>query len=169
MSPVHRAVFTPKLPPRVSKLVQAYKETPWQKQRQWIALFMLGVVSVAMVAGVYLDVTARAAIEGREIQQLEDEIMQNDRTNADLETQLATLLSTSVMQQRANALGFHSLEADQLEYLVVPGYIASKPFQITAPPTDSASVTALPEFTQSLFDWLDQQVHSAALPLTENK
>ena len=54
----------------VTNLFDTYRMAPWRIQRQWIVNFLLAVVSLAMVAALYLDVTARADIAGREIQNL---------------------------------------------------------------------------------------------------
>jgi cell division protein FtsL len=91
----------------VTHIVRKYRQAPWRVQRQWIGLFLLGPVLVAMIAAIYLNVTARAALAGREIQNLDADIISNQRTNADLETQLAGLTSTEAMQERAQELGFH--------------------------------------------------------------
>ncbi len=58
-----------------------------------------------MIAALYLDVTARAAVAGREIQEMRFEITTIQRANADLETQLAELTSTAEMEHRARRPG----------------------------------------------------------------
>jgi len=55
---------------RVDNIVHAYRQAPWRLQRQWLGTFLLAVLGIAMVASLYLDVTAQAAISGREIQNL---------------------------------------------------------------------------------------------------
>ena len=55
------------------RLTQAYRQTPWRTQLQWIGLFLLALILLATVAGIYLSVSAGAAAVGREIQQLEYE------------------------------------------------------------------------------------------------
>ncbi len=55
-------------------LVQAYKQAPWRTQIQWIGIFLLVLIGVAVVAGVYLMISGRAAATGRRIQSLEAEI-----------------------------------------------------------------------------------------------
>ena len=65
-------------------LTQAYRLTPWRSQLQIIGMFLLILVMIALVAGIYLNVTARAATIGRQIQNLHEEIQVNERVNADL-------------------------------------------------------------------------------------
>ncbi|HAE58016.1 MAG TPA: hypothetical protein DCG54_00510, partial [Anaerolineae bacterium] len=40
------------------------RSMPLNIQRQWVILFAVAIAIVAMVSGLYLDVTARAAITG---------------------------------------------------------------------------------------------------------
>jgi cell division protein FtsL len=69
-------------------------------------LFLISLLVLAMISALYLDVTSNAAIAGREIQSLRIDITDTQRMNADLETRLASLLSTQNMEQRARAKGF---------------------------------------------------------------
>ena len=85
----------------VNHLVHAYKVAPWRIQRQWIGSAFVLVVVLAMVATLYLDVTSKAAIAGREIQDLTVAINSSRQTSADLQTEYAALTSTAVMRQRA--------------------------------------------------------------------
>lgn len=136
-------------------LRHAYRQAPWRVQRQWAGVFLLGLLAFAMISALYLDVTANAAIAGREVQRLRMEITTTQRMNADLETQLATLLSTSRMEARARELGYRPAEAGEIHYLVVPGYarVSGVSLASTQPVTMLQS-TISPEYTQSLLDWL---------------
>ena len=145
----------------VNHFVHAYRMAPWRVQRQWIGAFLLSVVALAMVAGLYLDVTARAAIAGREIQNLAAETSAVQQDSADLQTQLASLTSASVMEQRAEDLGYRAMEPDEMEYLVVPGYAPSQPDILAIVPQPGLRAPTIPpDYTQSLLDWLDQRLQS---------
>ncbi len=159
---LYRAVLTPKLPPRVERLARIYREAPQYKQRLWVALFLLAVVSIAMVSALYLNLTASAAIAGRQIQYLELEIETQQRVNADLQLQLASLLSVETMERRAYALGFRPVERDMLEYMVVPGYVGPQRLRLTSGQPAPAAPGIPPEFNQSLLDWLNLQIRAAA-------
>jgi cell division protein FtsL len=145
---------------RVQSLTQAYSQAPWRKQMQLIGLFLLILVLTALVAGIYLSVTARAAAVGREILLMQGDIERLKLENADLGTQLAILKSSNQMEQRAMSMGFVTIEKGQTEYLVTPGYF--RPDRVTlAPPPAPITVVAAslpPDFTQSLFDWIGQKV-----------
>ncbi len=54
---------------QTAQIIHAYKQAPWRVQRQWIGVFLLAVIGAAMVAALYLDVTAHAALAGRQIQE----------------------------------------------------------------------------------------------------
>ncbi len=143
----------------VTRLVHAYKVAPWRIQLQWIGNALLVVVALAMVATLYLDVTAKTAIAGREIQELNASIIASQQVSADLQTKLALLTSASVMEKRAVELGFRPVEPNEIEYLVVPGYFEPKPGILAAAPLPQMSAPTIPpEYNQSLLMWLDEQI-----------
>jgi len=139
--------------------MHAYKVAPWRLQRQWVGAALLVVVVLAMIATLYLDVTSQAAIAGREIQDLTIAISASQQTSADLQTQLATLTSSSVMQKRASELGFRPVDQTEVEYLIVPGYVAPEPAILSSASLPQLSVlNILPEYNQSLLDWMDEKL-----------
>lgn len=146
--------------PNVTHYIHAYKVAPWRIQRQWIGSALLTVVALAMVATLYLIVTSKAAIAGREIQDLTYSITVSHQVSGDLQTQLALLTSASAMENRALELGFRPMESDEVEYLVVPGYSEPEPFILTTPLQLSA-LTIPPEYNQSLLDWMDEKISSS--------
>ena len=148
--------------PNVNHLIHAYRVAPWRVQRQWIGNVLLVVVALAMVAALYLNVTSRTAIAGREIQDLTDSIAISQQVSSDLQTQLAGLTSASSMEKRAREMGFRPVEPDELEYLVVPGYVAPEVVDLsfTSAPQLNA-LTIPPEYNQSLLDWMDEYLVSS--------
>jgi len=143
----------------VNHLVHAYKIAPWRMQRQWIGSALLVVVALAMVATLYLDVTSQAAIAGREIQDLTAAITVSQQVSGDLQTQLASLTSATVMEQRALDLGFRPMKSGEAEYLVVPGYFALEPDILSsAPILQLSALTVPPEYNESLLDWVDKRI-----------
>jgi cell division protein FtsL len=147
----------------VQNLTQAYSQAPWRKQMMFIGLFLLVVIFAAMVAGIYLDVTARTATIGREIQLMEEDIETMKLSNADLESKLAEMNSMEVMEKRARSLGFRRIEMDEAQFIVVPGYIPKQHARLAPPPGPVKAVAAaLPSaFSESLFEWFQR----AVLPL----
>ncbi|MBL8100723.1 MAG: hypothetical protein JNK81_16190 [Anaerolineales bacterium] len=141
--------------------IHAYRVAPWRVQRQWIGNALLLVVVLALVAGLYLNVTSRTAIAGREIQDLMSAIAISQQTSSDLHTQLASLTSASAMEQRARLLGFRPVTSEDLQYLVVPGYVAPEPVNLSSNALPQLSaLTIPPEYNQSLLDWLDDRIAS---------
>jgi len=144
----------------VRNITQAYSQAPWRKQMMFIGLFLLVVIFAALVAGIYLDVTARTATIGREIQLMNTQIETLKITNADLESKLAFMSSMDEMERRARSLGFERREKEQAMFLVVPGYVPRQHIRLAPPPGPVKTVAAaLPSvFTESLFDWFERSV-----------
>jgi hypothetical protein len=81
------------------------------------------------------------------------------RENADLETQLADLTSTAVMQQRATELGYRPVQPGELDYVAVPGFVKPEPDILLAAEDAAPRVLTLPaEYTQSLLEWFSEQI-----------
>jgi cell division protein FtsL len=141
------------------RLTQAYRQTPWRTQLQWIGLFLLTLIILATVAGIYLSVSAGAAAVGREIQQLEYDREQIAREIADKRTLLAQLTSTSQMSKRATELGYEAIQAGSVQYMVIPGYIPRQPVSLVITSAYTAYQPSLvePRFTQSLLEWITEQ------------
>lgn len=153
----------------VQRFTHAYSQAPWRKQLQLIGLFMLGVIIVALIAGIYLNVTARTATIGRNIQSLRFNIKEQELDIADLESRLALITSNREMQTRAEVLGFRQVDSDEIFFIVVPGYSGRQADRIAIqevrplPQTKTLS----PDYTQSLFDWVRERVFEPAAPLSE--
>lgn len=144
---------------QATRIIHAYRQAPWRIQRQWVGAFLLFVIGTAMIAALYLDVTARAAVAGREIQDLRFEIIAIQRTNADLETRLAKLTSTAEMKRRALALGYRPVTPGELDYVPVPGFVAPEPDILLAAQDVTVPQPSLPyEYSQSLLEWFDEQI-----------
>jgi len=147
---------------KMDHLVLAYKEAPWRTQRKWIGLFLVGTIAVGMVAGIYLNVTSKAALAGREIQELEADISDTQRNNADLETELAELLSTENLLARAEEVGFVPASPEEVVFMSIPGYFPPAPAVMSASNVSRHSAALDPRFSQSLFGWFDDQMQKAA-------
>jgi len=145
----------------ISHFVQKYRQASWRVQLQWLVLFVLGLVAVALVAGLYLNVSARAALTGRKIQSLEAAIRSGERVNANLESQLAALTSAQEMKDQAIAIGFHTVDTAEITYVPVSGYAPPLAINMASQETHPSALVIPPEYTQSLFDWLIERMQSA--------
>ena len=150
---------------QATQIIHAYRQAPWRVQRQWIGAFLLMVIGAAMVAALYLDVTARTAVTGREIQEMRIQITTIQRENADLETQLADLTSSVAMQRRALELGYRPVQPGELDYVAVPGFAPPEPAILLAANDSAPPNPALPEeYTQSLLEWFENRIKFGGLP-----
>lgn len=144
-----------------AQLIQAYRQAPWRKQLQWIGLFVSAVLFFALVAGGYLNVSARAAQAGREVQAMQSRVRDLEQTNENLRTQLAYLTSARVMAQRAEDLGFMPVSKERLMFVQAAGY-AGRPAASLAAPSSQPAFTGtdqLPDaYTQSLFEWVNEMI-----------
>jgi hypothetical protein len=171
---------------KIQQLTNAYEQAPWRRQMYMIGVVLLILVSAAIVAGIYLNVTARAATIGRQIQELQVRVygyhyLTNDAGEAmvpieeleqkiaNLTSQLAILTSYQVMKERVNDLNLQPVDADHIQYLEIPGYI-DRQTTILAPPPEPIVVTASaidPQFKESLFVWVADQVQKTARYFSE--
>ena len=141
------------------QIIHAYKQAPWRVQRQYVGAFLLTVIVLSLVAALYLDLSSRTTLAGREIQELQVEITNIQRSNADLETELANLTSSAVMQQRALELGYRPVKPGELDYIFVPGYVDPEPdILLAAEDTTPHPFMLSDEYSLSLLEWLDDRI-----------
>ncbi len=145
-------------------LTQAYRISPWRKQTMWLGSFLLALVSLALLASLYLSVTSRAATLGREIQYMQSDIEKIRRANADLTMQLAELTAADTLQERAGKLGLRPAAANQIQYVFVPGYTGRPPVALAPTPAPPPPTLVQPAFSESLLDWARQQFAALGWP-----
>ena len=146
------------------QLIHAYKQAPWRVQRQYVGAFLLALIGTSMIAALYLQVTARAAQAGREIQEIRVMITTTNRANADLETQLAGLTSSAEMQRRAQELGYRPVKPGELDYVAIPGYVPPEPAILLKAKDAGYFPLPLPaEYTQSLIEWFDERIRAGVI------
>jgi hypothetical protein len=170
----------------INKLTHAYSQAPWRKQTYMIGVILLILVCAAIVAGIYLNVTAQAAAVGREIQEMQVRVYgyhylsgdsgdgyvpieELEQQIASLNGQLAFLTSYTVMQKRVKDLDLTPITADHIQYLEVPGYIERQTSSLAPPPVPVVVNASLidPQFKESLFDWITQEVQMTKKLLNE--
>jgi cell division protein FtsL len=148
------------------KLEQAYRQAPWRTQVQWSGMFLMVLISIVMIAGLYLSISAQAATAGLDIQDLQVQKDETTRRSADLRNQLAYLTSDTVMAARAKELGYKLNRIDEPTYLIIPNYAGREKANLAPPPgLDMIPSPVLrPAYTQSLWEWLFQGVLSYTDP-----
>ncbi len=161
---------------KTNRLTHAYSQAPWRKQTYLIGVILLFLVCAAIIAGIYLNVTARAAAVGRQIQEMQVRVYgyhyltgdtgesympieELEQDIADLSSQLAYQTSYNVMKERLGKLDLIPIDAFSVEYVEVPGYVERQTTSL-APPPQPVVVNASgidPAFKESLFDWVVNQ------------
>jgi len=141
-------------------LLQAYKQAPWRIQLQWIGLFLLGLVLVSAITGVYLSISAQAATSGRMIQSLESDKAEISNEIAELTAELAEAKSSENMISRAKNLGFKLINPRNAVYLVVPGYNPETDLVLAPPRVNiiSESPVIKNAYKSSLWTWFIDQI-----------
>lgn len=139
---------------------QAFRQAPWRLQVRLTSGAVLPVITLLVVAGIYLAVNAKVATAGREVLTLEDRRADLQRSNAELMTTLAQLTSPARLMERATAAGFRPAGPDEIDYVVVDGYAPPPDFIAPSPPSSpSEGMTALsPAFTETLGEWLSRRL-----------
>lgn len=149
--------------------LRQYQEVPRGSQKQWITALLAVLTLISIVAGLNLSVTSRAAIAGRDIQYLQDKITEVQRTNEDLQTQIALLLASDSLRTRATANGYVPLKGSDIEYITLPGYFPQQGVTLVKPAAPSNDILMSPEYSESLFGWFARQVEAASQPLAQGQ
>jgi hypothetical protein len=123
---------------------------------QWLGLASLVIVAISLMAWLYLSISAKASIAGREIQQFQSIKNKAEQNIAALETSLANVTSSVEMAKRAKRLGFKEVSPHEFEYMIIPGYGGKSSASLAPEPyvTDLKQNVVTSEFTQSLWDWV---------------
>jgi len=143
-----------------TRLIQAYRQTPWRVQLQRLGYLALGIIMIGLVAAIYLNISARAATAGLDFQKLEWEREDLQREIANLDATLGKISSEESMMARAQAMGFKPLAMDRAVYVIVPGFSGRQTVAFAPIPTTDmlAEPIIKPSYTQSLWEWLFQGV-----------
>lgn len=143
-----------------NRMIQAYKQAPWRIQLQWIGLFLLAIILVALIMGIHLSVSAQAAASGRNIQAYERRIANINNEIAILTTELARVKSASNMRDRAEQLGFIAIDPQEAMYLEIPGYDPKAELVLAPPRVSMMSEPPIlrSSYRISLWDWFIGQI-----------
>jgi hypothetical protein len=133
-----------------------------------IGVVLLVLVSTAIVAGIYLNVYHYLIGEASDSYVPIEELEQNI---SNLTSQLADITSYQMMQDRVKDLNLDPLDAEHIEYLQVPGYIERQVTTLAPPPQPMVvnASTIDPEYKESLFEWVSDQVRKTVSYFSEAK
>ena len=131
---------------------QVVPQGPWRPQTQSAAIVAMVLVVALIIGALYLAQATTTVSTGQQLLQLESTRDYLQRTNEDIDAQIANKRNISTLRGRAQALGFVPVDPDRLQYIVVPGY---SPDRATATP----EVAAKSDFTydETFNGWAQQQ------------
>jgi cell division protein FtsL len=108
--------------------------TEAQAALSWGVILALG----ALLGTIYLYQASRIAGVGRHVQDLQNQLDDVKRVNAELERQVAEGQSLERLQSEAERLGFVRARPEDIEYIIVPDYPTAinqgAPLAVPAPP-----------------------------------
>lgn len=150
-------INTMRTPPQyAAPILRAFKQAPWRTQTQAVATLSVILLVVMVLGGLYLQVAARAATAGRDLQALEAEKVELIQANDELRAELAQLRSVTRLADRARQLGYLPAAAEQIEYLRVETF----PYEaaLSQPPRAAPPPAPPPTTLTRLGDWLAQNL-----------
>lgn len=152
-------------------LVNAYRQAPWRNQVQSLGMYLLILVVLLVVAGVYLNISGQAASAGMETQLLTNERQALERQIADKKAQLAEATSVTIMQKRATELGYKRIDPDEAFYIAIPEYPGRQIAIQSPPPSVEKTPASIVKNTyrQSLWDWLFQGISTLNETMQESQ
>jgi hypothetical protein len=143
------------------RVMQAYQQAPWRIQVQRLRTFLLVILVFALVTGMYLYISAQAAMAGLGAQQ--GEFLRQDllREVASLQVQLGSLTSVAALEKRSGDKGYKPAPPDKGMYVVVPGFSGRPVVNLAPPPGPDVLPTnpLKPEYTESLWEVLFKTVN----------
>jgi cell division protein FtsB len=148
---------------RTASLQHAFNPAKWRPQRQALALITLALFVGIIMGALYLSQAATAATLGRELERLVGDRTTLEQENERIRSEIAALRSVPYLQARAAELGFQPVIAENIEYIVIPGY---QPDDTTLNASDALpSVQPLeiapePLYEESFSGWLQAQFDS---------
>jgi hypothetical protein len=141
-----------------NRIIHAYQQAPWRTQLQGVGLFLLVLVCLVLVAGLFLGINGQTATAGLELRSMRDQAENLRQSIASLEVNIAYYTSVSKMQERAYELGYKRVAPSDVIYVIVPGYTGKPTAILAGKPGDSLLPEPMikPAYTQSLWDWMFQ-------------
>ena len=141
---------------RVSQLRQPIYKGDQRERQQFVAVLILFVVVAIIIGALYLVQATTNVGNVRDIQQLRDERNRLTRDNEMLRATNAALNSIPRMVERAATLGFVTAAPEDIQWIVVEGYVYDQP----APTLTPVLVTATPQVYEDNFSgWLQRQLN----------
>lgn len=117
----------------------------WLSEAQ-VAMGWFMVLGLAALLGtIYLSQASRIATTGRRMQELQAQLDDLKRQNAELERDIAGAQALDRLRAGAERLGFEPADPDDLEYIVVSDYPIAPPAKPTPVPTPAPPIETVEE------------------------
>jgi hypothetical protein len=126
----------------------------WRPTRGMIALGTLALFVAIIIGALYLSQSAATSSVGRQLETLVTERNELERQNEQLRAEIASLRGVGRLLTRAQELGFEQAGADDIEYVVVPGYEAERVVISQA----AEAAPPAPVYDESFTGWVQQQL-----------
>jgi cell division protein FtsB len=140
---------------RGSQLRPVYDEQRGRERQQFIAALILFVVVAIIIGALFLVQATTNVGNARDIQELREQRDRLLRENEALRAENAQLASVPSLFERAATLGFVTAGPEDIQYLVVEGYVYDQP----APTLTPRIETATPQvYDDNFAGWLDRQM-----------
>lgn len=141
----------------------AYRLAPWRKQVKMILTIIFTALFAAVIAMVYLSISADMTDVKLKIQVLQEDRNALARDIADLITEEGILTSYARMEERAKEAGFYEIDfanEDIYSYVVMDGYsgVGMTPETSVKIPQAMSEGLIKPEYSQSLQQWLSERI-----------
>ncbi|MDZ4765095.1 MAG: hypothetical protein SGI73_11140 [Chloroflexota bacterium] len=150
---------------RTASLQHTLNPAKWRPQRQALALITLALFVGIIMGALYLSQAATAATLGRELERLVANRTTLEQQNEQIRSEIAALRSMPYLQARAAELGFEPVIADNIEYIVIPGYQPSDTTIERSVDVASAEpfvIAPEPIYDESFSGWLQGQFDTLA-------
>lgn len=126
-----------------------------KERQQFVALLVLFAIVAIIIGALYLVQAATNVSTARDIQLLRDQRDRIQRENELLKAENAELQSVPRLMEQAATLGFVTAAPEDIQYLVVDGYVYDQP----APTLTPILVTPTPRvYDDNFAGWLARQV-----------
>lgn len=129
-------------------------DTPQRERQQFVALLVLFVAVSIIIGALYLVQATTNVSTARDIQLLRERRDRIQRENEALRAENAELNSVPLLMERAATLGFLTAAPENIQYIVVDGYVYDEP----APTITVAQPTPTPQvYDDNFAGWLQRQ------------
>lgn len=133
----------------------ALNRAKWQPQQQAAWLLVLGVTMTLIFGGISLSQIANYTSTNRNIEELIEERDTLERENERLRAEIASFQTVPRLLERAQALGYRTATAADIEYIVSDVYNPNRSETVVEMPTDTQQ-EVVPQYDETFSGWLQQ-------------